>query len=91
MPEPRRPEERVIDLAFGAVVRELREERGDSQERIGLETGAGRTFIGQLERGTKGASLKTLFRLADYFDMAPSEVVMRVERELLRQARKRKR
>ena len=88
VPEPRRPEERVVDLAFGAVLRELREQHGLSQEGLGLETGAGRTFVGQLERGVKGASLKTLFRLADYFDMAPSDVVKRVERELLRVARK---
>ena len=90
VPEPRRPEERIIDVAFGAVLRALREERGISQEHLGLETGAGRTFVSQLERGVKGSSLKTLFRLADYLDVAPSEVVERVEREL-RKTRKRKR
>lgn len=89
VPEPRRPEERVVDLAFGVVLRSLREERGLSQEQLGLETGAGRTFVSQLERGVKGSSLKTLFRLADFLDVAPSEVVLRVERELLRLARKR--
>lgn len=88
MPE-RRPEERVVDVAFGTVLRALREEQGISQEHLGLETGAGRTFVSQLERGVRGSSLKTLFRLADYFNVAPSEVVERVEREL-RKARRRK-
>lgn len=88
MPE-RRPEERVVDVAFGVVLRRLREEQGISQERLGLETGAGRTFVSQLERGVKGSSLKTLFRLADYLKVSPADVVEQVEREL-RKTRRRK-
>jgi transcriptional regulator with XRE-family HTH domain len=71
-----------VDRAFGAVLRSLRRKRGLSQERLGHEAGSGRTYISQLERGEKGASLKMLFRLARQLDVSASEMVRRVERQL---------
>ena len=72
----RRP---TVDEAFGRVLAELRHERGWSQERLGNESGAGRTFVSELERGKRGASIKTLFRLAPHLGVSPSELVHRIE------------
>lgn len=73
-----------VDAAFGRVLRAIRTERGLSQEALGLASGNGRTFVSQLERGERGASLKTLFRLAPCLDVSPSELVRRAESELRR-------
>jgi len=74
----------AIDQAFGRVVGSLRTQVGLSQESLGLASGNGRTFVSQLERGQRGASLKTLFRLAAVLDVPPAEIVRRVEGELSR-------
>jgi transcriptional regulator with XRE-family HTH domain len=83
MPPTRRaPTPAQIDQAFGRVLRELREATGISQEWLAHESQSGRTFISELERGTKGASIKTLFRLAAVLDTSPSNVLRRVEQQL---------
>jgi transcriptional regulator with XRE-family HTH domain len=74
----------VVDQAFGRVLRNHRQTMGLSQEAIGLASGNGRTFVSQLERGERGASLKTLFRLAAVLKVPPSEIVRQVEAELSR-------
>jgi transcriptional regulator with XRE-family HTH domain len=56
-------------------------QQGLSQEALGLATESGRTFISQLERGERGASLKTLFRLAPHLGFTPAEIVKLVEEE----------
>ena len=85
MATPRRrrsPAPEDVDLASGRVLRSLREEQSLSQEALGHESQTGRTFISELERGAKGASLKTLFRLSVPLDVEPSEIIRLVEAEL---------
>lgn len=80
--EPPAPDK--VDHAFGRVLRSLREARGLSQEWLGHESDTGRTFISELERGQKGASLKTLFRLARTLEIEPHKIMRLVETELQR-------
>jgi transcriptional regulator with XRE-family HTH domain len=54
----------TFEQVVGGVLRSIRTERGLSQERLGNESGSGRTYISQLERGERGPSLKTVFRLS---------------------------
>lgn len=82
MPARDRTRKETVEQAFGAVLRELRHGRGISQERLGHDTGSGRTYISELERGLKGPSLKTIFRLARELDVEASEVVRRIERRM---------
>jgi transcriptional regulator with XRE-family HTH domain len=77
-----RPDRPSFDEAIGRFLAELRRERGLSQERLGNDAGSGRTFIRDLERARRGASLKTLFRLAEQLGVTPSEIVRRVEVEV---------
>lgn len=70
--------------AFGSVLREIRAERGVSQEDLGFESGYHRTYISLLERGLKSPSLKTIFELARALDIRPSEFLARVERIIQR-------
>jgi transcriptional regulator with XRE-family HTH domain len=72
----------AVDEAFGRVLRSLRSQARLSQEAVGLASGNGRTFVSQLERGERGASLKTLFRLAAALNVSASDVVRQVEAQL---------
>ncbi|QNH62785.1 helix-turn-helix transcriptional regulator [Hymenobacter sediminicola] len=65
--------------AFGLVVKEMRKARGLSQEALADEAQLDRTFISQLETGTKQPSLTTIFRLAAALRLQASELLRRVE------------
>ncbi len=52
------------EIAFGQVLRELRKDRGLSQEALALESDLERNYISLLELGRNSASLKTIFKLA---------------------------
>jgi transcriptional regulator with XRE-family HTH domain len=69
---------------FGQVLREVRTQRGLSQERLALESKVDRTFVSQIERGVRQPSLTTMFRLADALNVSPSALLVRVERVLER-------
>jgi transcriptional regulator with XRE-family HTH domain len=49
---------------FGDRVRALRKERGLSQERLALEAGLDRTYVGGVERGERNISLANIGKLA---------------------------
>ena len=66
--------------AFGSVLRQLREQGGDSQEAFAHRTGYHRNYIGQLERGEKSPSLSAVFNIAHAFRKRPSELVRLVEK-----------
>ena len=67
---------------FGLVLRKLRREKGYSQEAFAYKTGFHRNYIGQLERGEKSPSLSALFTFADAFELQPSQILRRVERQV---------
>jgi transcriptional regulator with XRE-family HTH domain len=67
------------EQAFGAVVRQLREERGLSQEQLSFACGRHRTYVSLIERGRNSPSLRTLWLLADALGVPPSEMIRRTE------------
>jgi transcriptional regulator with XRE-family HTH domain len=72
--------------AFGKVLRELRTERGLTQEALAFEASTERSHISALERAEKGPSLATIFRLAAALDLAPGELINLVDRRLRRKS-----
>jgi transcriptional regulator with XRE-family HTH domain len=66
--------------AFGDALRELREERGLSQEAAALACGIDRAYFGQLERAVKTPTLRTVWRIADGLKTRPSDLLTRAER-----------
>jgi len=84
MPSPPAARGRRIspEIAFGRVLRELRRKRGVSQDELGARSGYHRTYIGQLERGEKSPSLRTLFNLAATLGVTPSKVIRDTERAI---------
>ena len=65
---------------FGAAVRELRAQRGVSQEELAHLAGLHRTYVGGIERGERNPSLRNIARLADALDVPPSRLIGRAER-----------
>lgn len=56
--------ELVVLREFGKRVRSARESRGWSQERLALEAGLDRTYVGGVERGERNIALLNLNRIA---------------------------
>lgn len=53
-----------IQIQFGKKVRELRLERGYSQEAFAFECGLHRTYIGCIERGEKNVTITNIAKIA---------------------------
>ncbi len=71
-----------LDQAFGAVIRELRHERGLSQEALSFACHRHRTYVSLIERGRNSVSVQTLWMLSGSLGILPSEVLRRVEARL---------
>jgi transcriptional regulator with XRE-family HTH domain len=61
MAEPRS----AAHLAYGRALRELRIERGLSQERLAQVANLDRTYVSGIERGERNPSLANILKLAD--------------------------
>jgi transcriptional regulator with XRE-family HTH domain len=75
-----------IDLkakAVGAVVRELREQVGYSQERLSAECGFDRTYTSRVERGIINPTVSRLWRIAEVLGTPLSRFVERMEKWIL--------
>jgi transcriptional regulator with XRE-family HTH domain len=60
---------------FGARVAELRKRLGWSQERLSLESGVARSYLGGVERGQRNIALVNICRLADTLGVNPMEML----------------
>jgi len=78
----RKPPSQTAERAFGGVLRAIRKERGLSQEALAFESGYHATYIGQMERGQKSPSLRTIMNLAGVLRTPGSEMLRRVEGRL---------
>jgi transcriptional regulator with XRE-family HTH domain len=66
-------------VGLGQAIRERRDELGMSQERLGLESGVHRNYIGGVTRAERRPTVLTLARLAEALDARPSELLARAE------------
>lgn len=71
-------------FAVGRVVRQLRKNRGLSQEVFSGLVGIARSHLAMIESGSKQANFETVWRIANAFDMAPHELVRLVEEVIQR-------
>ncbi len=66
--------------AIGAVVRELRERAGHSQERLSADCGFDRTYISRVERGIINPTVSRLWRIADVLEVSLAGLAGQMER-----------
>ena len=69
---------------FGNALRQLRIEKGFSQENLAMEAGLDRTYISMLERGIRQPSLSSLFALASALGVRASRIVRLTEQAALK-------
>lgn len=62
-------------LLFGLRVRELRSERGISQEELAALTELDRTYISGIERGKRNLSLKNILKIASALNVTASQLL----------------
>jgi transcriptional regulator with XRE-family HTH domain len=70
---------RNLDEALGAELTDLRMRRRWSQQRLAEIAGYDESYIRQMERGTKSATLRTLSNLATAFSISVSVLIRRAE------------
>ena len=64
-----------VVLLLGANVRHHRKLKGMSQEQLALEAGMERSYVSDLERGTRNPSVRALGRLAEALGVAPQSLL----------------
>lgn len=62
---------------LGRNVRDWRKRRGMSQEELAFESGMKRSYVSDLERGTRNPSVKAVARLAKALKIEPELLLRR--------------
>jgi transcriptional regulator with XRE-family HTH domain len=70
---------RTLVSRFPDVLRELRQEKGFSQEELAERAGLHRTYISQIERGVKSPTLRSLELISTALELPLSAIVKRLE------------
>jgi transcriptional regulator with XRE-family HTH domain len=71
---------KAIQRNFGRVLRDFRDDAGISQERLANDSGLHKNYVGEIERGLKSPSLKTITALASTLGVLPSELLREAEK-----------
>lgn len=71
-----------IEVAFGKVVREFRNNKELSQEELAHICNLDRTFISLLERGKRKPTINTVFALAAGLEILPRELIKETENKI---------
>ena len=71
-------------VAFGRVLRRLREAAGLTQEQFGFEADLRRTYVSILELGQQQPSLTTILKIAQALNCSPGSLLDMVSEEINR-------
>ena len=68
-----------LQRKFGLVIKELRLEKGLSQESLANQSDIDRTYISDIEKGERNISLKIIERLSETLQISLSELFKKIE------------
>jgi len=74
--------ERVVEQAFGRLLRQWRLDRGLSQERLAELSGCDRSYLSRLERGINAPGLNVVVEIGGALGIAPADLFARIGREI---------
>lgn len=60
---------------FGLRLAQIRRAKGLSQERLALESGLARSYLGGVERGQRNIALLNIYRLAETLGVTPASLL----------------
>jgi len=72
----------MLAIKFGNILRSIRKSKGFSQEKLAFDANLDRTYISLLERGQRMPTLETIFKIAEALEFSPSELIMKIEKDL---------
>ena len=64
-----------IRKKIGNKIREIRKQRGFSQEELAFRCGLHRTYISDIERGDRNVSIKNIEKIANALKVKPSKLL----------------
>lgn len=70
-----------LQESFGNRVRQLRIEKGLSQEKFAFKVGMHRTYVGMIERAERNVTLLTVYKIAQALDITISDLLSNIEEE----------
>ena len=65
---------RSVKSRFGSTLRNLRDERGYSQEELAERAGLHRNYVGGVERGERNVALENIVKLAKALAVSPRDL-----------------
>jgi transcriptional regulator with XRE-family HTH domain len=68
--------------AFGNAIREIRTQRGISQEALADKCGLDRTYVSGIERGERNPSLTNILKIAGALEVRAAEIHDRADASL---------
>jgi transcriptional regulator with XRE-family HTH domain len=69
-----------LQRKFGLVLKELRQEKGLSQESLANQSDIDRTYISDIEKGERNISLNIIERLSVTLQISLSELFKKIEK-----------
>lgn len=72
-----------MEQALGEVLREVRKQRGLSQEALALNAGVERNYISLIELGRNSPSIRILYKICKVLDISPSLLLAQAEEKSL--------
>ena len=71
-----------LEHLIGGIIKELRLSQNLSQEKLAELANLDMSYISEIERGVKTASIETIFKISIALDKRPSELIKEVEKHL---------
>jgi transcriptional regulator with XRE-family HTH domain len=62
-------------MLFGLKLVEIRKHKGWSQEKLALESGLARSYLGGVERGQRNIALMNIYKLAETLGVTPATLL----------------
>ncbi len=73
--DSKKPDTRLIKIKFGRHLAACRKAKQWSQERLSLESGLARSYLGGVERGQRNIALLNICRLAYTLGVTPAKLM----------------
>lgn len=67
---------------LGSVIKEIRFAKNISQEKLAELGDLDRSYVSEIERGVKIASVVTVFKLAHALEIEPSKIIQKLEEQI---------